>query len=89
MSRSPYADLDLRTLDAMWEERARAVEAAKRSLDTAGVVRPPRDPFERDWLAAHGRSGVLAEGEPLAPEQAAERRPTRRRAGSGAAGRRR
>lgn len=78
MPRSPYGDLDLRALEAMWKERAREVEAAKREIDATGVTRPARDPFEREWLQAHGRSGVLIEAEPLTPEQVARRRPTRR-----------
>ena len=81
MLRSPYDGLDLSALDAMLEERARAVEAAKRDIDATGVTRPPRDPFEREWLLAHGQNGPFGEAEPLTPDQAAERRPTRRRDG--------
>ena len=81
MPRSPYDDLDLRALEAMWGDRARAVEAAKRDIDAAGVTRPARDPFEREWLDAHSRGDDFADAEPLTPEQAAGRRPSGRRPG--------
>lgn len=81
MQRSAYDGLDLGALDAMWEERAQAVECAKRRIDVRGVTRPPRDPFEREWLEAHDQWGDLTESEPLSPQQIAERRPTHRRNG--------
>lgn len=77
--RSPYDGLDLSALTAMWESRARAVSAACQEIDIARAVRPPRDPFEREWLIASGRSDAVSESYPLTEKEVIERTPTRRR----------
>ena len=54
-------DWDLRELEAMWAEREKLVEAAKRGIDVRGMTRPARDPFERAWLNEHGGGGPFVE----------------------------
>ncbi len=52
---------DLHELEAMWDERARAVERAKLGIDVRGMTRPARAPYERAWLEAHGDLGPFVE----------------------------
>lgn len=56
-----YRDWDLGALKAVWERRARAVQAAIRGIDVTGMTRPPRDPDERRFLEQPGRPGPFVE----------------------------
>ncbi len=50
-----------------WSERLARVRRSQTRADIAGMTRPPRDPAERAFLAAHGGLGPFAERPNAAP----------------------
>ncbi len=47
----------LADLRAVWAERRAAARVVCARIDTTGMTRRPRDPVEREWLAARGLLG--------------------------------
>ena len=54
-------DIDLSELRAMWARSRDATTAFRARTTPEGMTRPPRDPDEREFLAARGGLGPFTE----------------------------
>ena len=64
-------DRTIEDLDRLWRERGEHSRRSQARMSPMGMMRPPRDPDERAFVAARGQLGPIVE-HPTAPARTAD-----------------